>query len=66
MRYTCPVWGKQCKCLQIFFLNIGECAYLNNVDYTIIIETLTIQGTKWIYVSDKYKWFEVKYLNKIA
>lgn len=44
-------------------MNIGEGEvhhYLNNMDSTIVLETLTIHGTEWIYASNKYKGFEPK------
>lgn len=39
--------------------------YLNNVKYTILIETLVMEWVEWEYSSGKFKGFETKYLTKV-
>lgn len=40
--------------------------YLNNIDYTKVIETLAIKRVQLEYTSGKQKDFEAKYLSKIS
>lgn len=45
----------------------GECeAYLSNVDYATIIESLIVKGVKCDYTDGKPKGFEPKYLDRVA
>lgn len=39
--------------------------YLSNVDYTIVIDSLVIEGTKWNYAIGKQRGFEAMYLVKV-
>lgn len=52
-----------------YLMNIGQGeyeAYLENVNYAIVIESLVIYRFDWSYTGEKPKDFEAKYLDKVV